>query len=123
MVKNRLVYFFLLILGLYLVVSLSRSIYSLTQKTKDVDVIKKQVDGQLSENSRLNQALTEAQSQEFIEQQAREKLNMAKKGEAVVVIPSELITKIASREATVSSSFFDRPERIPNWKKWWKLFF
>ncbi len=95
----------------------------MTQKTKDVDVIKKQVDGQLSENSRLNQALTEAQSQEFIEQQAREKLNMAKKGEAVVVIPSELITKIASREATVSSSFFDRPERIPNWKKWWKLFF
>jgi len=122
MFKNRLVYPLLLAIGLYLVVSLSRSIYSLTQKTKGVDVIKKQVDEQLEENRRLNQELIEAKSPDFIELQAREKLNMAKKGETVVVIPPELITEIASREATASSSFFDHPEKVPNWKKWWKLF-
>lgn len=123
MIKNKPLYPLLLIIGLYLVISLSRSIYSLTQKTKDVDVLKNQVDKELSENNRLNQALTEAKSQKFIEQQAREKLNMAKKGETVVVIPSELITEIASREATESSLFFNPPEKIPNWKKWWRLFF
>ncbi len=122
MTRNRFVYFLLLVIGLYLVVSLSRSIYFLSQKTKDIEDAQIRVEEDIKNNTKLNRELIEIQSPEFIEKQAREKLNMSRPKETVVVIPKELIEQTASQTATYSASFFNRPEEIPNWKKWWNLF-
>lgn len=121
--KNRFLYLFLLIIGLYLVVSLSRSILAIVVKGKAVEEAKNNVEKTLAENNKLNKDLLYVQSQEYIEKQAREKLNMSKKGETVVIVPEELTKQIATFEATLSASFFEHPQPIPNWKKWWSLFF
>jgi cell division protein FtsB len=121
--KNRIVYLFFLILGLYLVVSLSRSILAIMEKGKTVDGARQKVEQALVENNRLNKQLQEAQGRAFIEKQAREKLNMSKKNETVVVIPETLLSQVATFGATISSSLFDFPEPVQNWKKWWGLFF
>ena len=120
--RSHLIHLFLLIIGLYLVVSLSRSIFSLTLKTKAVDEARRKVDIELVENSKLAKELTQTQGQEFIERVARDKLNMSKKGETVVVVPQDLADNLASINATLSASFWNPPEIIPNWKKWLKLF-
>lgn len=120
--RSHLIHLFLLIIGLYLVVSLSRSIFSLTLKTKAVDEARRKVDIELVENSKLAKELTQTQGQEFIEKVARDKLNMSKKGETVVVVPQDLADNLASINATLSASFWNPPEIIPNWKKWLKLF-
>lgn len=122
MTRNRFVYFLLLVIGLYLVVSLSRSIYFLSQKTKDIEDAQARVEEDIKNNTRLNRELIDVQSPEFIEKQAREKLNMSRLKETVVVIPKELIEQTASQTATYSASFFNRPAEVPNWKKWWGLF-
>lgn len=121
--KSRISYFLLLTVGIYLVVSLSRSIYSLSGKNDNIDEAKSRVEAELNKNTALNRALAEVQTRMVIERDARDKLNMSKTNETVVVIPKDLVDKIASETATVSASFFNRPEIIPNWKKWWKMFF
>ncbi len=87
-----------------------------------MDEARRKVDIELVENSKLAKELTQTQGQEFIERVARDKLNMSKKGETVVVVPQDLADNLASINATLSASFWNPPEIIPNWKKWLKLF-
>ena len=56
------------------------------------------------------------QTPEFIEEEARNKLNMAKPGETIVILPPNL-EELLSRSKTQAEPL------IPNWKKWWNLFF
>lgn len=68
-------------------------------------------------NRELKKRLEEVKSPEFLEQQARDKLGLAKEGETVVIIPQEKIDQIlgASR---------DKEEgKLPNWLGWLRLFF
>lgn len=67
-------------------------------------------------NKELKKKLTEIQSPEFIEQQARDKLGLGKNGETIVIIPDEKLKSMlqASQSAEI---------RYPNWLGWWKVFF
>lgn len=67
-------------------------------------------------NAALKKNLAAAQSPDFIEQQARNELGLAKEGEVTVVIPEELIQK------TLSQQSINLP-RLPNPIGWWQVFF
>jgi len=55
------------------------------------------------------------QSEEFIEQEARNKLNMVKEGETVVVLPPNLKELLGEKE--------NQPQiLLPNWRQWLNLF-
>lgn len=66
-------------------------------------------------NKTLKGQLSQMQSPQFIEEAARNKLGLSKKGETVVVIPEEKLKLVlgASQSAVV---------RLPNWLGWLKLF-
>lgn len=66
-------------------------------------------------NRELKKKLTEVQSQEYIEEQVRNKLGLSKKGETVVVIPEDKLKLVlgASQSAAI---------RLPNWLGWLKVF-
>lgn len=66
------------------------------------------------QNEKLQKKLTEVETPQFVEKEAREKLNMAK--------PEETIVLVDQTEPTVHNAF-PAPNQIPNWKKWWNLFF
>lgn len=67
-------------------------------------------------NKQLKNQLSQARSQEFIEEAIRNKLGLAKKGETVVIIPEEKLKAVlgASQSAVV---------RLPNWLGWLRVFF
>lgn len=67
-------------------------------------------------NRQLKEKLLQIQSPEFIEEEIRDKLGLAKPGETVVVIPEEKLKSVlgASSSAVV---------RLPNWLGWLKVFF
>lgn len=67
-------------------------------------------------NKELKKKLTEIKSQEFVEEQARNKLGLVKAGEIVVIIAQDRIKQILG----VSSSA--QQVRLPNWQGWLKLF-
>ena len=71
-----------------------------------------------NEQEELKVRLEEVQSEEYIEKQIRDNLNLAKEGEIVVVLPPDdvlrkLAPKIEEEEVTLPD---------PNWKKWLQLF-
>ena len=99
--------------------SLVRSIYSLWKKGEIVHELARQEAEKKSENDRLKRQLEYVQSPQFIEKQAREKLNLQKEGEQVVVLPKSI-----QEQAFSSSEPISLTERADSsWKQWWKLVF
>lgn len=114
---NRLSRLIITIVSLLLVVSLSRSIMSLWEKYDIVWERQQELDREKERNVQLKTELEQVQRPEFIEREAREKLGMVKEGETVVLLPKSQISN--SNDQTRE----ENEEKIPNWKKWWRLFF
>lgn len=89
------------------------SIISLRQNSQIVTSLKKQEQAEKEKKRFLQQQLYYVNTSQFIENEAREKLGMAKPGEQIVLAPPE-VNKQTKNESEDYSS---------NWKKWWKLFF
>lgn len=70
-----------------------------------------------AQNRQLKKRLSEIQSEEFLEEVARNKLGFGKKGETVIIIPEEKIRQILGSTASAQEA------RLPNWLGWWKVFF
>lgn len=66
------------------------------------------------EQENLQNKLTIAQTPEFIEKEAREKLSLAKVGETIILVEEGETQAQTSQKETLL---------LPNWKKWWQLFF
>jgi len=87
--------------------------WDIWQKKDIISQVQSQLDIKKQENQRLKAALSYAQTPEFIEKEARDKLFMSKAGEQKVLIPQD----------SGSSSDSQNQDNEPNWKKWWDLFF
>lgn len=78
-------------------------------KTKQEELVRLK-----KEQETLQNKLKIAQTPEFIEKEARERLNLAKVGETIILVEEEETqAQTIPKEMTI----------IPNWKKWWNLFF
>ena len=113
MFKSRLTNLIILILGLFLIVNLTRSIYSLLKAGDKLKEEEKKVAELKYQNDELKNKLSEVQSPSFLEKMAREKLGLAKEGETVVILPSIL----------PQNPKLNPEEKLANWQKWWRLFF
>lgn len=70
-----------------------------------------------AKNKQLKQKLSEVESGNFIETQARDKLGLSKKGETVVIIPQHKINEVLEASSSAQST------KLPNWLGWLKVFF
>lgn len=114
MFKGKLLRILVNIISVFIILGVSRSLYSLWQK-KDIVWERREELVKLEEKQRnLKKKLEEAQSPAFIEREARESLGMIKEGEAIVLVPNDKSTNL---------QMTNKEEDIPNWRKWWKLFF
>lgn len=116
--KKRLLNLVILIIGIGLIINLSRDILRLLRSGDQI----KQAEAKLKELDKESQQLKELreyyQSDEFIEEEARNKLNMARPGETVVILPPNIGELVGQAGEEVS-----RGDQLPNWKRWWRLFF
>ncbi len=73
-----------------------------------------------TENQTLEERISYFSTKEFREQEAREKLGLKKSDETVVAIKEEVKRDDGQ---IVSSTPSVEEEEIPNYQKWWKVFF
>lgn len=116
MFVKRLVFFGIIIISLFIINNLVHSIYGLWQKKTVIMKAEQELTQQTKENLELKTKLVAVKKPQFVEEEARNKLFLAKPGEGVVLIPSKALE--ATSAARVTSS-----DARPNWKKWWELFF
>ena len=102
-----------LVIAYSLVVQITQAIKSGERLSQATDAVY-QLQGK---NKELKKKLSEIQSPQFIEQQARDKLGLSKKGETVVIIPDQTIKMLLG--ASSSAQII----RFPNPLGWWKVFF
>lgn len=118
MFKLRVLRLVIIGVSAILVVNLSRSIWDLWRR-RDILGERQSVLKRLeTENKRLQRELEYAQSPEFIEQEARNRLGLGREGEEVVLLPKHQDSGLRTEDSGEKNK-----EELPNWKKWWRLFF
>jgi len=114
MANKRLLKVVIIIVGIGLIISLSKNLYRLLEAGDQVKLAQQRLEELKTESKKLEQERDYFQSEEFVEQEARNRLNMAKPGEKVVILPPNL-------GENEKQTFTPNPE-LPNWKKWLSLF-
>lgn len=114
--RKRLIQLLVVILGLGLIVKSSKDILRLFKAGEQIKLVEQRVLQLEKEKKELLEKRQYYSSSDFIEEEARNKLNMAKPGETIVILPPNL------EELLGRQKLAEKPE-LPNWKRWWKLFF
>ena len=115
--KQKIIRIFILIIGVFLVISLSRSIIDLWQKGSAYDKEEQRFAKARLEHEQLAQQYETIQTPEYIEKQARDKLGLSKEGEIVVVLPQEAQKQKEEIEKQKESI------ELPIWKQWIEVIF
>ncbi len=120
--KSKFLSFFVLIVGLILVVSLARSLWKLYSAQERLHSLEQAVEAEEEEKKRLEKVASWRKSLEYVEQEARNRLQMVKEGEKMVVLPR----KIADNNSTDNSgdvlSLNSTSEEVSAvWKQWVEL--
>jgi len=115
---RKITSYLILILAFFLVVGLVKDIWRLMHADERIHKAEKQLTSLKKENQQLAEKLDYYQSDQFLEEQIRDKLQMAKPGEKIVILPEDL-GKVASEGQKFKK---ENQQLLPNWKKWLELF-
>lgn len=116
MFKSRLSQLVFIVIGLMMIVGLSKNILRLLKVDDRIEEIERNVAELRQKNQELKEAREYYSSDEFVEKEARNRLNLAKPGETMVILPSNLAEILGRKDN-------QEVRAVPNWKKWWDLFF
>lgn len=111
--RNKLLNWIFIIIFIVLTFNLISSWWRLYQKGDVIKEAEMKLELSREKQEELKRSLAKTKSSEFIEKQAREKLNLSREGEVVLLLPP--ITPIIEVSPTPQ-------ENLPNWKKWVRLF-
>lgn len=109
---KKVAYIITIIVCIVIINGLVHSIYDLWKKQDLVVKAQEDLNREKQKNQELKAQLSYVQSEEFVEEAARDKLFMVKPGESGVIIPEELIQKKKEKVVVV----------LPNWQQWINLF-
>jgi cell division protein FtsB len=112
---KKLVFFAVIVVSLFVINSFIHSIYNLWQKNDLLVRAKQDLENEKKENKELKKKLTEVKKPGFVEEEARNKLFLAKPGEGIVIIPTDVLSTTSSTKKPLDTR--------SNWQKWWDLFF
>ncbi len=115
---KRLVFIAILIVSVFIIQNLVRSIFTLWQKHDLLVKAEKELALEKKKNQEIKHDLAMTQSADFIEKEARNKLFLVKPGESKVLIDEQLLKK-----AMEASKQAKQEAQKPNWQQWWELFF
>ena len=116
MIIKKIGFFIAVIVLIFVINNFIHSIYSLWQKNNVITHTKIELEKEKKENQELKKQLSEVNNQQFVEEEARDKLFMIRPGEGIILLPT-IDMPITPTPRPVPS------EPQPDWKKWWNLFF
>jgi cell division protein FtsB len=112
---KRIIFIAIIILASISMINSVKSIYSLWKKQDVLVLTKKELEKDQKKNLELKKELQIVSKDQFVEEEARNKLFMSKPGEDTIYISKDLLsTESAKIQARAQDS---------NWLAWWKLFF
>ena len=116
--RYSLAHYAALLLVAVLIISLIRNVLKLSSANEKIKREADVVESLKDKKEEIQKQLEYVQSQDFIEQEARNKLGLAKEGEIIIILPDEESLKKLSPRREEEQELL--PE--PNWKRWLGLF-
>ena len=113
-IRSRGFKFIIFLFSLGAIVTAPRSLYEMWQRRDLLQERQEVRDTLASKNEELKRELAQAQTPEYVEEVAREKLGLVKEGETIILM---------SPRKDSGQANFATPDSVANWKKWWRLFF
>jgi len=110
---KKIIYIISIAVLLVIINNLVHSIYDLWHKQDLLTTAQKSLDLEKAKNQKLKAELSYVQSDQFVEEQARDRLFMSKPGEQDIIIPKDLIQPEKNQP---------KPDIRPNWQRWFDLF-
>ncbi len=105
-------------------ISLGKETYRKRQIQKEIENLQNEIQKVSRENDELNNLISYLSSQEFQEKEAREKLNLQKSDERMIILHKDAASQNnIEKKNENSTSFAAVEDNTPNWRKWLKLFF
>lgn len=128
---SKAVIFILLLACIWLSISLVKAIYKKHQLNQEIASVKSEIEKLDKKSQELTQTLDYFKSQSFLEKEAKEKLNLKKEGETVVMVPeSQLSGQAAIGQQIAQATTTEEgngskilTETKNNLIKWWEYFF
>lgn len=124
--SSRVFLFISLLAFIWLVLVLAKTIYKKKQLNDEIESLKVEIEKTDKKGRDLSQMLEYFRTPNFLEKEAKEKLNLKKDGEIVVIVPEaaigqELSLKMNALEKSQPQNA-EKKERS-NLVKWWEYFF
>ena len=113
---KKLIYGMIIIVALVIAYNLLMQITQALRSGERLSQATEQVIKQQNKNKELKKKLVEVQALDFIEQVARDKLGLSKKGETVVIIPENTLNLVLGASSSAQLA------RLSNWLGWLKVF-
>src|SRR3989339_2037947 len=113
--KRTFLLFFAVLVSIVLAINSTKRILGLRTNSLSVREAEKQLEKLKQENEALTQELEYKKTDQFAEEEIRNKLGLAKEGEAVVILPKEG----NKEQLTIDDGQLTKP----NLEKWQRLFF
>ncbi|EKD52953.1 MAG: hypothetical protein ACD_61C00190G0011 [uncultured bacterium] len=96
-----------------LILSLARDVWQMRKGFSRITEAGKRLSAEEARNLALKNKMSLVLTDDFKEKLIREKLNMQKEGEILIVMPEEY----TAQKATSG----EKEDQVPNWEKWWLL--
>ena len=110
--------FSIFIFAAFFIYGLTKQISESIKVGERLETAANEVNTLQDQNRKLKNQLSSVQKPEYVEQIARNKLNLAKSNETVVIISDEAINQAKQAENPVITPVIVSP----NWQKWLNLF-
>ncbi len=112
--RYKAINWILLILSIILAINIIRTFTDLSRQEGIIKEAEDRLQKVQEEKGTLQKNLAKVESQEFIEQEARNKLNLGREGEVVLILPSV---------SPLTSPTPIPPDTSSNWQRWMRMFF
>lgn len=107
---------FLVIILILVIIALGRESYRYFRVSQDIKDLEKRIEELEKTNEELARMEEYFQSEEFLEKEARLKLNLTKLGEKLIIVKTPEGMEGEGQETTVA-------KEISNIQRWWEYFF
>jgi len=115
--------FLLLLAVMWLALVLVKTFYKKHQLDSEIANLKKEIDKIDKKDQELSNLLNYFDNQNFLEKEAKEKLNMKKEGENVVIVSEVSGSPQPSAAPLAAASAPAQEQESGNLLKWWQYFF
>jgi cell division protein DivIC len=111
--RKTIIPLLLILILLFIIKNIVNSIIELRQNSLIVTSLQENQAEEQKRGEFLKEQLFYVKTDDFIQNQARDKLGMVQPGEHIIIVP----------EATNPNKKPPVTDNISNWQKWWRLFF